>query len=246
LLAVPTVVVDSDTGEFLYKLVKTEKQKVAATLMTGAIWEGLLESANLIVEPKAAKRTVVVTAHHDCVQGSPGANDNASGVAVVLRLIGRLEGRILKGIGFRFVLCGAEEPFLVGSRLHVARAIGEGRLETVAACLNFDMVAIGDRFSVRCPKDSVWGQSLTAIGGKSRRGLIIGQTEAMPSSDQWAFHEAGIESGQVTREPDSAWHSPFDAVDRYTSDDLADAEDVGYVLLHEAGERVAQRQKDAR
>ncbi len=57
----------------------------------------------------AGGETVVVGAHYDSVAGSPGANDNASGVAAVLEL-----ARILQGVAhrktIRFVLFVNEEP----------------------------------------------------------------------------------------------------------------------------------------
>lgn len=53
--------------------------------------------------------TVVVGAHYDSVQGSPGANDNASGVAAVLELARLLRGFIPRKT-IRFVLFVNEEP----------------------------------------------------------------------------------------------------------------------------------------
>lgn len=60
-------------------------------------------------EPDAG--VVVVGAHYDSVQGSPGANDNASGVAALLEL-----GRALKGRNFKrevrlVAFVNEEEPF---------------------------------------------------------------------------------------------------------------------------------------
>ena len=57
----------------------------------------------------AGSETVVVGAHYDSVQGSPGANDNASGVAAVLELAHLLRGFApRKAIRFAFFV--NEEP----------------------------------------------------------------------------------------------------------------------------------------
>jgi Zn-dependent M28 family amino/carboxypeptidase len=64
--------------------------------------------AVLQTEPTAA-RCVVVGAHYDSVEGSPGANDNASGVAALLELARRLHGRRLP-LAVRFVAFANEEP----------------------------------------------------------------------------------------------------------------------------------------
>lgn len=53
--------------------------------------------------------SVVVGAHYDSVAGSPGANDNASGVAVLIELARLLRGRAL-GSPLRFVAFVNEEP----------------------------------------------------------------------------------------------------------------------------------------
>jgi hypothetical protein len=54
-------------------------------------------------------RCVVVGAHYDSVEGSPGANDNASGVATLLELARSLSGRAVAG-DVRFVAFANEEP----------------------------------------------------------------------------------------------------------------------------------------
>jgi hypothetical protein len=80
---------------------------------------------NVIVgDPRRAR--VLVGAHHDAVAGTPGADDNASAVAVMLaaaRAIGPVEGAC-------FVAFNGEECGLVGSRALVA-GLGRHQLEQV-------------------------------------------------------------------------------------------------------------------
>src|SRR5262245_31072755 len=67
---------------------------------------------NLEVEisgAKLANEIVVIGAHYDSVYGSPGANDNASGVAAVLALA-RMFGTNRPGRTLRFVAFVNEEP----------------------------------------------------------------------------------------------------------------------------------------
>ena len=54
-------------------------------------------------------RILVIGAHYDSVDGSPGANDNASGVAVMLELA-RLHATSAPPITVRFVAFVNEEP----------------------------------------------------------------------------------------------------------------------------------------
>lgn len=82
---------------------------------------------NLIFEKTGVKepdRILEIGAHYDSVTGSPGADDNASGVAGVLEI-----ARCLAGIEtqrtLRFCFFAAEEMDLNGSREHVARLDAE-------------------------------------------------------------------------------------------------------------------------
>jgi Zn-dependent M28 family amino/carboxypeptidase len=64
----------------------------------------------------AAGECVVVGAHYDSVEGSPGANDNASGVAALIEVARLLSGRALP-ITVRFVAFANEEPPYFNTRV---------------------------------------------------------------------------------------------------------------------------------
>jgi hypothetical protein len=71
---------------------------------------GSLECANLeVTVPGQTRELVVVGAHYDSVEGSPGANDNASGVAALLE-ISRKFATMPSGRTVRFVAFVNEEP----------------------------------------------------------------------------------------------------------------------------------------
>jgi len=83
---------------------------------------------------------VLVGAHYDSVSGSPGANDNASGVAAVLALARLLRGQPLART-VRFVAFANEEaPFFatdgMGSRVYARRARQRG--EQITAMLSLE------------------------------------------------------------------------------------------------------------
>lgn len=62
----------------------------------------------------AAGESVVIGAHYDTPQGSPGADDNASGVAMLIALAHSLQ-RITLGRTVRLVAFAAEEPPYLGT-----------------------------------------------------------------------------------------------------------------------------------
>lgn len=106
--------------------------------------EGPREVANLEVElPGRGPALVIVGAHYDTCLGNPGADDNASGVALMLELSRVLAGERLDR-SVRFVAFVNEEPpyfrddEAMGSRVY-ARALREAGHE-LAAMLSLESV----------------------------------------------------------------------------------------------------------
>lgn len=98
---------------------------------------------------------VVVGAHYDSVTGSPGANDNASGVAAVLE-IARFLSRSEVSRTVRFVAFVNEEPpfFMtedMGSRVYASRSRRRG--EQIVAMLSIETIGYYSdaRWSQRYP-----------------------------------------------------------------------------------------------
>lgn len=81
-------------------------------------------------------RTLIVGAHYDTVRASPGANDNASGVAAMIELARLVNQRKLGSCSYRFVSFGREEDGLLGSRAY-ARELAENGVD-VRAMLSID------------------------------------------------------------------------------------------------------------
>ncbi|AOT70048.1 M20/M25/M40 family metallo-hydrolase [Geosporobacter ferrireducens] len=101
-------------------------------------------SDNIIaVKPGKSSKQVIVGAHYDSVSRGTGADDNASGVAVML---GAAE--MLKGIDttytIKFVAFGAEEVGLRGSSYYVSQ-MTEDEIANTVAMINLDSVVAGDK-----------------------------------------------------------------------------------------------------
>ncbi len=87
--------------DILKKILKREKIKFTA--------EKFDNGENIII----GKGDILFTAHHDAVNGSPGANDNASAVAVLLGLAKARKAAI--------VIFGEEETGCVGAHAYIER-----------------------------------------------------------------------------------------------------------------------------
>jgi hypothetical protein len=85
---------------------------------------------NIVALPQEERRPcTLVCAHYDSVPGSPGADDNASGVAVMLACARHVAALRIGHVGF--VAFNAEEDGLLGSRDFVTYGLPELRM-TVA------------------------------------------------------------------------------------------------------------------
>ena len=100
---------------------------------------------NIEAEVRGGKRPddiIVIGAHYDSVQGSPGANDNASGVAATLALA-RAFAEATPARTLRFVLFANEEPPLfqtehMGSRVYAKRSRERG--EKIVLMLSLETI----------------------------------------------------------------------------------------------------------
>jgi hypothetical protein len=100
------------------------------------------QSANVICtsrSPVGNEAEIILCAHIDSYAGSPGANDNASGIGVLIEL-----GRYFKGLGdqitcpIKFIAFGAEELGILGSRVYVERHAED--LKRCVLVFNLDQV----------------------------------------------------------------------------------------------------------
>ncbi len=119
---------------------------------------GLLEGS----DPSLEKEAIILGAHLDhlgrCYELMPGANDNASGVAVILAVAEAMARCPLKPRrSVLFLFFGAEEQGVVGSEYYLEYPLFP--LEKTVAFLNLDSVGCGDKLSVRAAKNfpALWG-----------------------------------------------------------------------------------------
>ena len=106
--------------------------------------EGII-CENIEAEVRGSRRPddiIVIGAHYDSVQGSPGANDNASGVAAMLALA-RAFANIAPARTLRFVAFTNEEPPFfqtehMGSRVYAKRS--RERAEKIVLMLSLETI----------------------------------------------------------------------------------------------------------
>lgn len=173
--------------------------------------------------PGARRYPVVIGGHMDTVAGSPGANDNASGVAVVLE-IARLVAATPKADLVRFVAFGSEEygadgRHHVGSQVFVNRLRAEGR-RRLAGMISVDMVADGQPLIVATagigpPKIA---DSFAAIA--RARDIGVDRQTTCDCSDNGPFERAGITAALLWSGSEPNYHDDSDKVKNMKPSDL--------------------------
>ena len=100
-----------------------------------------INGVNLIAEKNhdQSKRTLILSAHYDTCKDSTGANDNGSGIAVLLETARILSDKQLP-FNVMFVFFSGEESWFVGSRYFVSQK-SEKEKNDMIGVINVDTVA---------------------------------------------------------------------------------------------------------
>lgn len=173
--------------------------------------------------PGADPYGVVLGAHMDTVRGSPGANDNASGVAVLLEAARALAGTEEAGL-LRFVAFGSEEyassgVHHVGSTVFVRRLGSEGR-RRLAGMVSVDMVADGRPLIAGTAGIGPPLLARILVRTIRRAGIRVDYRVTCDCSDNGPFERAGIPASFVWSGPDRQYHSSADTVANLRPRDL--------------------------
>ncbi|HEX3009095.1 MAG TPA: M28 family peptidase [Bacteroidales bacterium] len=141
---------------------------------------------------------LVFTAHYDHLgrMGKdtylPGANDNASGTAMVLDLMRALSKKQTHRYSYAFMLFSGEEAGLLGSQHYTANPYFP--LSKIKQVLNFDMVGTGSG-GVNIFNGTVWKKDfalLDTINKVNNFGIDLKMKSTSRGSDHYPFHQKGV------------------------------------------------------
>ncbi len=199
--------------------------------------------------PDYAGQSVVIGAHYDHLglgwpdvrQGNKGqihngADDNASGVAVLLELArtyGKTNFKILKPErSIIFVAFSAEEAGRKGSKQYlkqqkkfpVDQIIGMLNLDTVGRLEGRKLLVLGAGSATQ------WPHIFRGIGFVT--GIQISQVkEELDASDQISFHEAGIPAVQLFSGVNLDYHRPSDTSEKIDPEGLLQVAKVSHAVI---------------
>jgi hypothetical protein len=132
--------------------------------------------------PHSEAGTILLGAHYDTVSGSPGTDDNATGVAVVLE-VARLLGELATPRTLQVVFFDLEERGLLGSLSFVE---GDSNLENLRGVIILDMVGYACRVAgcQKYPQGLGMKQMLQGAGisspDKGEFLAVVGDVEHLP------------------------------------------------------------------
>jgi aminopeptidase YwaD len=162
----------------------------------------------------------LLMAHTDSVPPGLGANDNASGVGVLVALAPKLAA-LKPSCDVWLVATGAEERVVIGTGYHVGAAAlvktvqAERRGGNLRFALSVDMVGRGRRFTIRSPQPSTRPGVEGAILDAARRaGVTVrwGRDSGQGNSDHREFELAGLPGAviEVWQGHDACHHEACD------------------------------------
>jgi hypothetical protein len=157
-----------------------------------------LSGEDIVVRIGDGKKRFVVGAHFDAWEGSPGANDNGSGVAVLLELVKELKKQPMK---CTVDLCffDQEEQGLLGSQFYIQRVVDR---KDHYGMINLDVEGTGEEVFVG-PVGGGDDEFLMPLVRKTARQTQLPYQERAfyPNSDHVAFVNAKLENISISVVP---------------------------------------------
>jgi len=174
--------------------------------------------------PDAKKFPFVIGGHMDSVRGAPGANDNASGVAVILEMArlfaGTRQARLVRWVAFGSEEYGSNGVHHVGSDVYVRRLGAEGR-KRLAGMLSVDMIADGSPLLIGHSQMSEPVVARSVLRKVQDAGISSRWYESCDCSDNGPFERVGIPASFMWSGDEPNYHDSSDTVPNMDPDDLA-------------------------
>jgi aminopeptidase YwaD len=173
--------------------------------------------------PGAITYPFVIGAHMDTVAGSPGANDNGSGTAVMLEtarlFAGTKQASMVRFVGFGSEEYGTNGLHHVGSQTFVNRLGKKGR-KWVPGMVSVDMIADGRPLIIGTAGLGPAVVARTLFRVLDKAGFNVTYRITCDCSDNGPFERAGIPGAFMWSGDEPNYHSSTDTVPNLSKSDL--------------------------
>jgi len=157
---------------------------------------------NFSVDVGSGDRVLLLIAHHDAVPGSPGANDNAASVAILLTLLERLASRAPARTRVRLLFPACEELGYVGARAYARTLDPRG----IVGALSLELPGVGDSLALwDATEETAFlrrvGGAFEGLGWRRDEGYHVVPRIPVFGSDHRAFAALGVPAYGLTTVP---------------------------------------------
>ncbi|MDR2009604.1 MAG: DUF4910 domain-containing protein [Bacteroidales bacterium] len=176
------------------------------------------ETKNLIGYIRGESDSIILIGGHYDHMGMcgdvifPGANDNASGVAMVLNLAQHYSKQKKNKYTMVFALFSGEEAGLLGSEFMAGNPPFD--IKMVKAMLNFDMVGTGEDgvYMFNAKEYPQYDSLINEMNKEKEYFDVMHTTKASYSSDHASFYDKGVEAVFIYTEGEGSknYHQPED------------------------------------
>jgi aminopeptidase YwaD len=210
---IPSVVVGREDGARI--AAEIARNEVRATVDIGSRVVPDATTENIIgrLGPDDAERRIVFIAHTDSPLGSPGAYDNASGVAALFGIAAALQRDPLP-CGVDLVAIAGEEIGFIGSRFYANDLHDRGLVSRIDVCICLDQVSGGDELWAWGGPESFEETVCELVHrdeSAQRYPIVIGPSR--PGSDDWPLREMGVKTACFLFWVQPEYHQATDVVD---------------------------------
>lgn len=209
----------TQAGQYIYD--EFEKMGLDVQFHNWSSWgySGKNVEATIHAEGGLSDEIYIVCAHYDSVTGSPGADDNGSGTALVLALAHVLSHCTFDN-NIRFVTFSGEEQGLLGSFEYANAARNAG--DNIIAVLNADMVgnapAPSDEKKMKIYDDAASGWITTFTDNVATQYNAQLDLDVIPSGQSWGSDHYSFQYYNFDAvfyhewEFSNVYHSPQDTI----------------------------------
>jgi len=172
---------------------------------------------------KKAKKTIVFTAHYDHLGRLgrnvyfPGANDNASGTAMIIALADFFKQTPIDDYNLLFIAFAGEEAGLLGSKYFVEHPLL--KLKKIKFLINLDIMGSGED-GITVVNGSVFQEQFDRLKNLNTQEELVKTVNIRgkaANSDHYWFTEKGVPAFFIyTMGPNKNYHDVFDTYENLT------------------------------
>jgi len=207
-------------------------EEVRVHLKSVAEYVKCFTSYNVIARIEGKSRdTIIIGGHHDSMEDSPGAIDNASGVEGIFRLAEKLLQK-KRNYSFNLITWGGHEWGLFGSQYFVKDGKERGYLDQIKACLTLDVLGCGDFLWIWAGPSTFREKiesTLKKSGLMKRREMRFEDT--LIGSDDWSFSGEKIPHAMFMDWPVDTLHLPTDVYEEIDEKKLDSGVEVAFSMV---------------